>query len=177
MTDTTHTPGPWRWELNESTKTINLVGGRPMFDLTILRPTRWGMNSGTLEIRDTSHDGMNIMHKLHERRDWIAPHAGRAHHARWCANVIHPDMRLIAAAPELLAAAKSAERLAAIVAEQATCQIERIRLGWSAAGEDGSHGISVATDWAALRWQALETERVERAAEIRAAIAKATPTP
>ncbi len=101
---TKHTPGPWRWELNESNKVLALVGGKPQFDLTILSPTRWGMGSATLEIRDTAHDGMNIMHKLHERRDWIAPHAGRAHHAHWCANVIHPDMRLIAAAPELLEA-------------------------------------------------------------------------
>jgi hypothetical protein len=72
--------------------------------LTIIQPTRWGMGSATLFIRDTAHDGMNILHKLHERRDWIAPHAGRAHHANWCADVVHPDMRLIAAAPDLLEA-------------------------------------------------------------------------
>jgi hypothetical protein len=78
-----------------------------MYDLTIIRPERWGMQGATLEIRDTAHDGMNIMHKLHDRRDWIAPHAGRAHHADWCANVVHPDMRLIAAAPDLLDALQS----------------------------------------------------------------------
>lgn len=99
-----HTPGPWRWELNEEYKSIHLVGGRPRYDLTIIQPTRWGMGSATLMIRDTAHDGMNLMHKLHERRDWIAPFAGRAHHADWCADVVHPDMRLIAAAPELLEA-------------------------------------------------------------------------
>lgn len=53
-------------------------------------------------IRDTAHDGMNIMHKLHERQDWFAPFPGRSHHSSWCADVIHPDMRLIAAAPDLL---------------------------------------------------------------------------
>jgi hypothetical protein len=99
-----HTPGPWRWELNEKHRQLQLVGGKPTYDLTIIRPDRWGMQGATLEIRDTAHDGMNIMHKLHARRDWIAPHEGRAHHAGWCANVIHPDMRLIAAAPDLLAA-------------------------------------------------------------------------
>lgn len=99
-----HTPGPWRWELNEQHKSLHLVGGKPQFDLTIIQPTRWGMGSATLFIRDTSHDGMNIMHKLHERRDWIAPFPGRTHHADWCADVTHPDMRLIAAAPELLEA-------------------------------------------------------------------------
>lgn len=99
-----HTPGPWRWELNEKHRQLQLVGGKPMFDLTIIRPERWGMHGATLEIRDTAHDGMNIMHKLHDRRDWIAPHVGRAHHADWCANVVHPDMLLIAAAPDLLEA-------------------------------------------------------------------------
>lgn len=102
-----HTPGPWRWEINESSKSLHLVGGKPMYDLTIIEPTRWGMSSATLMIRDTAHDGMNIMHKLHERRDWIEPFPGRSHHKDWCANVIHPDMLLIAAAPELLEALES----------------------------------------------------------------------
>jgi hypothetical protein len=112
-----HTPGPWRWELNESGKNLSLVGGRPEFDLTIIEPTRWGMGSATLMIRDTAHDGMNIMHKLHERRDWIAPFAGRAHHADWCAGVTHPDMRLIAAAPAMLLALRRAVIALAFAAE------------------------------------------------------------
>ena len=66
----THTPGPWRWEVNMKSKSLHLVGGKPQFDLTIIEPTRWGMGSATLMIRDTAHDGMNIMHKLHERDDW-----------------------------------------------------------------------------------------------------------
>ena len=104
MGEARNTPGPWRWELSESYKSLHLVGGKPKYDLTIIEPTRWGMRGATLMIRDTAHDGMNIMHKLHERRDWIAPFANRAHHAKWCADVVHPDMRLIAAAPELLEA-------------------------------------------------------------------------
>ncbi len=102
-----HTPGPWRWEINERFKTIQLVGGRPHFDLTIIQPTRWGLNSATLLIRDTAHDGLNILYKPHKRRDWIAPFEGREHHVDWCANVVHPDMQLITAAPELLEFAKS----------------------------------------------------------------------
>ena len=101
-----HTPGPWRWELNENSKSLHLVGGKPQFDLTILEPTRWGMGSATLMIRDTAHDGMNIMHKLHERRDWVAPFPGREHHANWCTAVKHPDMQLIEAAPDMLATLK-----------------------------------------------------------------------
>ena len=98
-----HTPGPWRWELNEAHKDLSLVGGRPEFDLTIIQPIRWGMGSATLFVRDTAHDGMNLLHKLHERRDWITPFPGRNHHAKWCAGVSHPDMRLIESAPDLLA--------------------------------------------------------------------------
>lgn len=88
-------------------KSLHLVGGRPQYDLTIIDFDRWGMASATMSLRDTAHDGMNIMHKLHERPDWIAPFEGRAHHASWCQNVIHPDARLIAAAPELLAACQA----------------------------------------------------------------------
>lgn len=66
------------------------------------------MSNATFFLRDTSHDGMNLLHKIHERRDWIEPFPGRSHHADWCANVVHPDMRLIAAAPELLEAAQAA---------------------------------------------------------------------
>lgn len=99
-----HTAGPWRWQLNESSKSLQLVGGRPEFDLTIIEPVRWGMGSATLFVRDTAHDGMNLLHKLHERRDWIAPFPNRVHHAKWCVGIKHPDMQLIEAAPDLLEA-------------------------------------------------------------------------
>ena len=100
----THTPGPWRWEISMKSKRLHLVGGRPMFDLTIMDFDRWGMGNAVATLRDTAHDGMNIMHRLPDRKDWIAPFPGRAHHAGWCADVTHPDMRLMAAAPCLLAA-------------------------------------------------------------------------
>lgn len=97
-----HTPGPWRWELNRTSKTLHLVGGRPRYDLSIMDFDRWGMNRAIATLRDTSVDGMNIMHRLCDRPDWIAPFPGREHHARWCSNVVHPDARLMAAAPDLL---------------------------------------------------------------------------
>ncbi len=102
-----HTPGPWRWEINETSKIVRLVGGKRMFDLTIIQPTKWGMGGYTMLVRDTAPAGMNIMHKLHERRDWINPFFGRDHHASWCSGVKHPDMQLIEAAPDLLEALKS----------------------------------------------------------------------
>jgi hypothetical protein len=83
---------------------LALVGGKPQYDLTIMDFDRWGMNGAVATLRDLAHDGFNIMHRLPDRPDWIAPFDGRAHHAHWCANVVHPDMRLMAAAPDLLAA-------------------------------------------------------------------------
>ena len=99
-----HTPGPWRWEFNAKHRSLHLVGGRPQYDLTIMDFARWGMGGATMRLRDTAHAGMNIMHRVHERPDWIAPEPGREHHKHWHQLLTHPDARLIAAAPELLAA-------------------------------------------------------------------------
>ena len=101
---TMHTEGPWRWEFNRKHKSLHLVGGRPLYDLTVMDFDRWGMSGAVATLRDPAEDGMNIMHRLCDRQDWIAPFPGRAHHASWCADVVHPDMRLMAAAPDLLAA-------------------------------------------------------------------------
>ena len=99
---TKYTKGPWRWEFNREHKTLHLVGGRPQYDLTIMNFDRWGMSGAIATLRDPTEDGMNVMHRLCDRLDWIAPFPGRAHHATWCADVTHPDMRLMAAAPDLL---------------------------------------------------------------------------
>ena len=101
---TKHTTGPWRWEFNREHKTLHLVGGRPQYDLTIMDFDRWGMRNAVATLRDPAEDGMNILHRLCDRPDWIAPFPGREHHAAWCADVTHPDMRLMAAAPDLLEA-------------------------------------------------------------------------
>lgn len=103
MSESKHTPGPWRWEINLASKSLHLVGGAPKFDLTVMDFKRWGMGGSTARLRDLSEDGMNIMHKVHERPDWIAPFEGREHHADWCADITHPDMVLIASAPDLAA--------------------------------------------------------------------------
>lgn len=104
MSAPSFTPGPWQWEFNRAHKSMSLVGGRPKYDLTIMDFDRWGMRGAVATLRDTAEDGMNIMHRLCDRPDWIAPFPGRNHHADWCADVIHPDMRLMAAAPDLLEA-------------------------------------------------------------------------
>lgn len=99
---TKHTEGPWRWEFNAEHRSVHLVGGRPRHDLTVMDFTRWGMSGAGIRLRELSERGMDLLHKLHERPDWIAPFPGREHHMHWHAAVIHPDMRLIEAAPDLL---------------------------------------------------------------------------
>jgi hypothetical protein len=100
--ETKHTPGPWRWEFNAKHKSMHLVGGVPRYDLTVMDFERWGFHGACVRLREDVK-GMNIMHRLPDRQDWIKPFPNRDHHASWCASVDHPDMRLIAAAPYLLA--------------------------------------------------------------------------
>lgn len=99
-----HTPGPWRWEFNAEHKSVHLCGGRPMFDLTVMDFYRWGMGGAVPRFRDTAEDGMNLMDRLCDKVEWIAPEPGREHHKSWHQLVTHPDARLMAAAPDLLAA-------------------------------------------------------------------------
>jgi len=99
-----HTPGPWRWEFSQQNRQLQLVGGRPQFDLTIIDFARWGMGGATMRLRDTAHDGMNLMYRVHERQDWITPEPGRKHHKHWHQLLTHPDAQLIEAAPGLLKA-------------------------------------------------------------------------
>lgn len=101
-----HTPGPWRWEFNAEHRRLHLVGGKPQFDLTVMDFERWGMNGATMRLRDLAHDGLQLLYRVHERPDWIAPEAGREHHKKWHQLLTHPDARLIAAAPELLQVAQ-----------------------------------------------------------------------
>ena len=64
---TTHTPGPWRWEFNAEHRRLHLVGGRRRHDLTVMDFERWGMNGATMRLRDTAHDGMQLLYRVHER--------------------------------------------------------------------------------------------------------------
>lgn len=84
---------------------MHLVGGVPRYDLTIMDFERWGMSGAIMRLRDTSADGMNLMDKCLR---WTVPVTGREHHASWFKDIDHPDARLIAAAPDLLAALERA---------------------------------------------------------------------
>lgn len=106
MNENRFTPGPWRWEFNGASKSVQLVGGKPKYDLTIMDFERWGMSGAVPRFIEPSEpaNGLMLMHRLCDRPDWIAPFPNRDHHFRWCAAVTHPDARLMAAAPELLEA-------------------------------------------------------------------------
>lgn len=107
MSAAKHTPGPWRWEFNAKHKSMHLVGGVPTYDLTVMDFDRWGMSGAVVRLREDV-DRMNIMHRLCDRPEWIAPLPNREHHSSWCAGVTHPDMRLIEAAPDMLEALRDA---------------------------------------------------------------------
>jgi hypothetical protein len=95
---TEHTPGPWRWELNVKHHGLELCGGRPRYDLTVLDFKRWGMSSAIARFRTDAH-GPNTLQKA---TDFARPIPGREHHSSWLQAVDHPDAHLIAAAPDLL---------------------------------------------------------------------------
>lgn len=102
MNELKATPGPWRWEINLQSKIVHLVGGKPQFDKTVMDFERWGMGGAAPRFNEAiAGNEYNIMSRVHEKREWIKPFDGRAHHAKWCAAIDHPDAALIAAAPEI----------------------------------------------------------------------------
>jgi hypothetical protein len=84
------TAGPWRWELNEKGKTISLEGGKPKFDMSVIRFRRYGMTGAMPEFQV---DGL-----MHPATDFAKVVPGREHHASWFKGIDHPDANYIAAA-------------------------------------------------------------------------------
>ncbi len=99
MSEPKHTRGPWRWEVNEKSKGVQLAGGKPRYDRTVMEFVRYGMGGAAPVFQD--EDGI-----LERCEKWAEPVPGREHHKAWFKTLNHPDAHLIAAAPELLAALK-----------------------------------------------------------------------
>jgi hypothetical protein len=104
------TPGPWRWEVNPGSHGIELCGGKPMYDMTVMDFVRWGMRHAQprFVVGGLLYKAEQFMH--------VAPQ--RAHHKEWFQLLNHPDANLIAAAPCLL---KAAERLLAELHARIDC--------------------------------------------------------
>jgi hypothetical protein len=94
-----HTPGPWKWRINRSTKRIYLTGR----GLTVMDFVRYGMSNAAPRFLDAEH--------LMQRADELAINIpGESHHSHWNQDINHDDARLIAAAPILLLVLKEYQK-------------------------------------------------------------------
>ena len=87
------TAAPWRWELNLKRKNVELCGGIPQYDATVMGFARWGMGGAS--------PTFNICGMV-RADEFGAEVEGRRHHASWFQDVKHPDAALIVAARNLL---------------------------------------------------------------------------
>lgn len=99
-----YTPGPWRWEFNEKSKEINLVGGKTKYDLTVMDFVRYGMGGAAPRFNVDHGNDLQLMYRADTMGEVVK---GREHHANWFKDISHPDAKLIAAAPDLLEACQS----------------------------------------------------------------------
>lgn len=100
-----HTPGPWRWEINLSSRQLQLCGGDPKggfgaYDHTVMDFVRWGMSGAQPRFLDAKKT------LLTEASTYAEVVEGREHHKAWFQTLSHPDARLIAASPCLFKACK-----------------------------------------------------------------------
>lgn len=100
-----HTPGPWRWEIHPKQHTVQLSGGRPQYDLAVMRCERWGMRGAA-----PSFMSPGPMALVTRSDAFMVPIRGREHHSDWIQTLNHPDAHLIAAAPEQYEAALLQEK-------------------------------------------------------------------
>lgn len=111
--NTEHTKGPWYWEVNPQSKSFSLrapqKGGTIVMDFT-----RYGMQSAQPRFR--------VGNILHDAAELTVVDPERDHHKNWHRLLEHPDARLIAAAPDLLAACINALDQLKDVDEHYPCQ-------------------------------------------------------
>ena len=92
------TPGPWRWEINLKSRQLQLCGGRPLYELTVMDFKRWGMRGAQPRfLTDVGTGGM----MLSEAEHFATVVPGREHHSEWFQTLNNPNARLISAAPDM----------------------------------------------------------------------------
>lgn len=91
-----HSEGPWRWELNEKSRRVELCGGKPRYDLIVMDFVRYGFSGAAPRFNVELRTHLNVM-KRGEEFGEVVP--GREHHADWFKRLKHPDAQLIEAAP------------------------------------------------------------------------------
>lgn len=89
------TPGPWRWELNEKHKDVQLSGGKPTFDKTVMDFVRYGMGGAAPRFNMELCSDYCIMERAEKFGVSVD---GREHHSDWFKSIAHPDAEWIAAA-------------------------------------------------------------------------------
>lgn len=94
---TAHTPGPWKFILNEDSKTLMLVSQTPMRPI-VMDFKRWGMQSATARL--------NKENLMYEADHFGVVLRGHEHHAHFLKGIGHPDAQLIEASPLLLTGIK-----------------------------------------------------------------------
>ncbi|MDR2274322.1 MAG: hypothetical protein LBF27_25670 [Sphingobacterium sp.] len=94
-----HTPAPWRWEFNEKSKTIQICGGVPKYDLIVMDFVRYGMGGAQPRFNVSHENGMQLMENASTMSAVVE---GREHHQNWFKSISHPDALLMVKAPEML---------------------------------------------------------------------------
>ena len=82
------TKGPWYWNVNPSSKRVELVNSKSDIVMDFVR---WGMNGVTPRF--------NINGLMVKATEMLANWPGRDHHERWAKRIVNPDADLIANAP------------------------------------------------------------------------------
>lgn len=90
------TPREWYWDANPKTKRIDLRSRYGIGDI-VIDFVRYGMQGAAPRFNDCRvsdvNSGVGIMKRADEYFEVIP---GREHHARWAANINHPDAQFIA---------------------------------------------------------------------------------